>query len=84
MAEIKDYTQTSASLSDTSVEDKTLIRYLYFKIGEINLQKFKDMIREDQNFKLFRETANSMDLYQDLLKEIEYNARSKEKKSILD
>lgn len=41
MAEIKDYTQTSASLSETSVEDKTLIRYLYFKIGEINLQKFK-------------------------------------------
>ena len=71
MAEIKDYTQTSASLSETSVEDKTLIRYLYFKIGEINLQKFKDMIREDQNFKLFREAANSMDLYQDLLKEIE-------------
>ncbi len=71
MAEIKDYTQTSASLSETSVEDKTLIRYLYFKIGEINLQKFKDMIREDQNFKLFREAANSMDLYQDLLKKIE-------------
>ncbi len=49
MGEIKDYTQTSASLSETSVEDKTLIRYIYFKIGQINLQKFKELILNDQN-----------------------------------
>lgn len=33
LAEIKDYTQTAASVNNTSIEDKTLIRYLYFKIA---------------------------------------------------
>ncbi len=64
LAEIKDYTQTSASLSDTSIEDKTLVRYLYFKIAEINLERFKNLIRYDENLKLFRESVNSKDMYE--------------------
>lgn len=77
LAEIKDYTQTSASLNETSVEDKTLVRYLYFKLGEMNLKRFKNIISEEPNLKLFRESANSKGLYEDLLKEIEDNKKSK-------
>jgi hypothetical protein len=64
LAEIKDYTQTSASLNDASVEDKTLVRYLFFKIAEINLERFKNLIKNDQNLKIFRESANSKEIYE--------------------